>query len=178
MYADNPQVYSNEVYIFDNKRGSGESIWDIKDKIAFYSTELYRYFDKSFTVDESIRYLLQNPYKKRELLKEDLEFKEFLLNYFNLEKDGSSTLNNLSPEYQRLVMIIAAFIKNCPLLILDEPFQGFNEDIIEKALFLINDFIKNKTFILVTHNREEIPSCIQKNFLLKNGKGTETTLPK
>src|SRR5690606_23188214 len=26
--ADNPQAYSNNIVLFDNKRGSGESIWD------------------------------------------------------------------------------------------------------------------------------------------------------
>src|SRR5690606_18816028 len=42
--GDNPQAYANELYLFDRKRGSGESIWDIKRKIGFVSPELHQYF--------------------------------------------------------------------------------------------------------------------------------------
>lgn len=35
--GDNPQAYSNEIYLFDQRRGSGESIWDIKRKIGYIS---------------------------------------------------------------------------------------------------------------------------------------------
>ncbi|RYY06304.1 MAG: ATP-binding cassette domain-containing protein, partial [Sphingobacteriaceae bacterium] len=42
--GDNPQAYANQIVLFDCKRGSGESIWDIKRKIGFVSPELYQYF--------------------------------------------------------------------------------------------------------------------------------------
>jgi molybdate transport system ATP-binding protein len=42
--GDNPQAYANDIVLFDKKRGSGESIWDIKSKIGFVSPELYQYF--------------------------------------------------------------------------------------------------------------------------------------
>ncbi len=42
--ADNPQGYNNDLVLFDRKRGSGESIWDIKKKIGFVSPELHLYF--------------------------------------------------------------------------------------------------------------------------------------
>lgn len=32
--ADNPQAYANQIYLFGKKRGTGESIWDIKKKLA------------------------------------------------------------------------------------------------------------------------------------------------
>jgi molybdate transport system ATP-binding protein len=42
--GDNPQAYANDIVLFDKKRGTGESIWDIKSKIGFVSPELYQYF--------------------------------------------------------------------------------------------------------------------------------------
>lgn len=30
--ADNPQAYANEIWLFDRRRGTGETIWDIKKK--------------------------------------------------------------------------------------------------------------------------------------------------
>lgn len=43
--GDNPQAYANDIYLFDRKRGSGESIWEIKQKIGYLSPELHLYFD-------------------------------------------------------------------------------------------------------------------------------------
>jgi molybdate transport system ATP-binding protein len=42
--ADNPQGYVNDLTLFDRKRGSGESIWDIKQRIGYVSPELHLYF--------------------------------------------------------------------------------------------------------------------------------------
>ncbi|MEO8712049.1 MAG: ATP-binding cassette domain-containing protein, partial [Parafilimonas sp.] len=52
--GDHPQAYSNKVFLFDKKRGSGESIWDIKKKIGYVSPELHWYFDKTISVYNTI----------------------------------------------------------------------------------------------------------------------------
>ena len=54
IYGDNPQAYANEIYLFDKRRGSGESIWDIKQKIGYVSPELQWYFDTSITVFDAV----------------------------------------------------------------------------------------------------------------------------
>ncbi|MBK6977062.1 MAG: ATP-binding cassette domain-containing protein [Cytophagaceae bacterium] len=48
--ADNPQGYQNELYLFDKRRGTGESIWELKQKIGFVSPELQQYFNKQTLV--------------------------------------------------------------------------------------------------------------------------------
>ncbi|WP_443938016.1 ATP-binding cassette domain-containing protein [Pedobacter sp. MW01-1-1] len=52
--GDHPQAYANDIHLFGNKRGSGESIWDIKSHIGLISPELHWYFDPSATVFQSI----------------------------------------------------------------------------------------------------------------------------
>ena len=52
--GDHPQSYANELYLFGNRRGSGESIWDIKQHIGLISPEFHWYFDASSTVWQSI----------------------------------------------------------------------------------------------------------------------------
>src|SRR5690606_20220509 len=42
--GDNPQAYANDIVLFDRKRGSGESIWDIKKKIGYVSPEFFQFF--------------------------------------------------------------------------------------------------------------------------------------
>ncbi len=48
--GDNPQAYANEIYLFGQRRGRGESIWDIKQKTGYVSPELHKYFDSHLTV--------------------------------------------------------------------------------------------------------------------------------
>lgn len=52
--GDHPQAYANKIILFDRKRGSGESIWDIKKKIGYVSPELHWYFDTNISVYNTI----------------------------------------------------------------------------------------------------------------------------
>ena len=52
--GDNTKAYSNEIYLFDKKRGSGESIWDIKKNIGYVSPEMHVFFDYTATVFETV----------------------------------------------------------------------------------------------------------------------------
>ena len=174
VYADNPQAYSNSIYLFDKKRGSGESIWDIKDKIGYYSTELYRYFDKHQSVEEAIDSILfLNPYRKRILTKEEEIFSIQVLQYFGLYGSLNKKLYEQSPELQKLTLIAGVLIKNAPLLILDEPFQGFTDYMAGKARALVNKYARNRTFIMVSHNNSDFPECITRHFRLNDGEGSE-----
>src|SRR5690606_13934853 len=40
--GDSPQAFANNIILFDRKKGSGESIWDIKKNIGFFSVELFQ----------------------------------------------------------------------------------------------------------------------------------------
>ncbi len=44
IFADNPQAYAKNIRLFGRKRGTGESIWDIKRRIGFSSSELHLYY--------------------------------------------------------------------------------------------------------------------------------------
>jgi molybdate transport system ATP-binding protein len=174
VYADNPQVYCNNVSLFDWRRGSGESIWEIKDRIGFYSSELHRYFNKIQTIESAINSIIfQNPYEKRLLNASEEEFRRRLLKYFNLDGPDNKLLCELSAVNQKLVILTAMLVKNAPLLILDEPFQGFSEQMIQKCLAILVSYVKNRTFIMVSHNNSDFPGCINRHFHLVEGKGSE-----
>ena len=174
VYADNPQVYCNKVFLFDKKRGSGESIWEVKDQIGFYSSELHLYFNKMQTVEVAINSIVfQNPYQRRTLTSSENNFKIQLLNYFNLDLLEQKLLIELSSVTQKIVILVAVLLKNAPLLILVEPFQGFNDQLIQKSLTLIDKYVENRTFIMVSHNNSDFPECINRHFYLEKGIGHE-----
>ena len=39
--GDHPQAFANHVVIFGKQRGSGETIWDIKQKMGYVSSQLH-----------------------------------------------------------------------------------------------------------------------------------------
>jgi molybdate transport system ATP-binding protein len=177
--GDNPQAYANEIYLFDRKRGTGESIWDIKQKTGFVSPELHWYFDKSISVFETVA---SGFFDTMGLFKRLSEEQETLiakwLTFFNLSERAFTLLSHLPVSMQRLVMLIRALIKNPALLILDEPCQGLDDQQTADFVYLIDHFCQDKTLIYVSHYDHEVPSCINKKLELKEGKATITIFEK
>jgi molybdate transport system ATP-binding protein len=172
IFADNPQVYSNEIYLFDKRRGTGESIWEIKERIAYFSSELFLYADKSKTIREiAFAFLNANPYNRKTATIADENQFQFLMKYFEITQFENKQLYELPIWLQRLSFLIGIFIHSAPVVILDEPFQSFTQQLVEKAKKLIDITCKNRTLIFVSHRIEEFPESIQHTFLLKNGKG-------
>jgi molybdate transport system ATP-binding protein len=174
IFADHPQSYANDVEVFGIKRGSGESIWDIKEKIGYYSPEMFYYADKSQTCREAIfSGIYRNPYKKSlkepalEKLAEDLF--RFLFDAVSWELK----LYQLSPVKQRLVMLIRALASNAPLMLLDEPFQGFDGDLLLKAKIATSRVCGDKTLIFVSHDPDDMPFGLVRTFGLSHGRGRE-----
>lgn len=170
--ADNPQAYSNEIYLFDRRRGSGESIWDIKKKIGFVSPELHLFFDGSNNCFEVIASGLFDTIGLFRMVNDEqtrlvMEWMELL----NISDLKLKPLFQLSNSQQRLVLLARALVKNPPLLILDEPCQGLDDDQIAFFKGIVNDicFETGKTLIYVSHYPHEIPSCVNRFFKLEEG---------
>ena len=146
--ADNPRAYSLDITLFDRRRGTGESIWDIKRHIGYLSSEMHSSFITSDTVKEIIDSGLEDTFRWLEL--------------FGAEHLSGRAYNTLSSGEQRYVLLIRAFVKDPDLLILDEPFQGLDPEMRRRAASVIEAFCaaKNKTLIFVTHYIEEIPGVV------------------
>ncbi len=169
--GDHPQSYANELYLFGKKRGSGESIWDIKQHIGLISPEFHWYFDANATVWESIASGLYDsvglfktlPYSKK------LQVDE-LVEYFGLTENKNDLLNTLPLGKQRLVLLARTIIKNPELLVLDEPCQGLDQH--QTAYFnqLIDALCNNgMTVIYVGHYESQLPISLNKRIVLENG---------
>jgi len=178
--GDHPQSYANHFYLFGRRRGTGESIWDIKQHTGIISPEFHWYFDSSSTVWQSIASGLydsiglyrQLPFSKKIKVDELIEF-------FGLTEDKDSLLKTLPLGKQRLVLLARTVIKNPQLLILDEPCQGL--DRLQTQYF--NQFVdklcsNGMTLIYVGHFESALPSCLEKRIILEEGevKAVETIL--
>ncbi len=171
--ADNPQAYANEIWLFDRKRGSGESIWDIKRKIGFVSPELHLYFDYRSTGFEVIASGLFDTIGLFRRLSDEQEESVLLwMQLLNIGELKTRQFSLMSAGEQRMVLLARALIKNPPLLILDEPCQGLDEDQTSSFRDLIGQVCEafDTTLIYVSHYTHEIPSCVNRFLRLENGK--------
>ncbi|WP_020597719.1 ATP-binding cassette domain-containing protein [Spirosoma panaciterrae] len=165
LYGDHPQAYSNDVRVFGHRRGkSGESIWDVKRRIGFISPELHLYFPQRLTARQvaltGLTDTLTPPSQLSPASESDLST---LFDYFGLTPLLNRTFGTLSAGEQRLILLIRAFIKNAPVLLLDEPFQAIDDNHVQLARQLIDSFT-HKTILFVTHDQSELPGSIHQIF--------------
>ena len=170
VYADNPQSYRNNFSLFDNRRGSGESIWDIKRRIGYISPEMHLYFNDGADVLTVVASgFFDNVGCFRRPNDEQKSVAMQWLKSFGIDHLSARRFPTLSSGEQRLALIARTLIKNAPLLILDEPLHGL--DITKKELVARTiERITSRTgqsLIYVTHYDHEIPSCITKIKRLK-----------
>lgn len=169
--GDHPQAYSNNFYLFGNKRGTGESIWEIKERIGLISPELHWYFDASATVWQSIASgfydssgLFCSPGATKNAQVDEL------IQYFGLGEYKNRLMNELPLGKQRLTLLARTIIKNPEILILDEPCQGLDQQQTQHFNKLVDELCKNgTTLIYVGHFESQLPSCLEKRILLENG---------
>ena len=171
--ADNPQAYANNIWLFDRRRGTGETIWEVKQKIGFVSPELHLYFDYGAPCFQVIASgLFDTIGLFRPLTDEQTLQIDRWMKLLSLDDLRTSRLAQLSTGQQRMVLLARALIKNPPLLILDEPCQGLDEE--QTAYFrrLIGLLCEafGTTLIYVSHYKEEIPDCVDRFLQLENGR--------
>lgn len=171
--GDHPQAYANAISIFDKKRGSGESIWELKHRIGYVSPEMHQFFKNNTTVIEVILSGLYDTmkFKKSKAKPAEVELAENWLKLLDLASLKNQNFREISMGKQRLVLLLRALIKNPPLLILDEPCQGLDEQQKDHFKHIINLTCnqKNKTILYVSHYREDIPTIINKVLILEKG---------
>ena len=170
--ADNPQSYACDIALFDRKRGTGESIWEIKKHIGYVSPEMYRAYLKNLpTVDIVASGLHDSVGLYKKTLPEEKIICEWWMNIFGIGDLADRNYLNLSSGEQRLALLARAFVKDPELLILDEPLHGLDLVNCQLVKDIIEAFCrrKDKSMIMVTHYEEELPPCIgHMKFLKKN----------
>ncbi|WBV20545.1 molybdate ABC transporter ATP-binding protein ModF [Pantoea piersonii] len=162
--GDHPQGYSNDLTLFGIRRGSGETIWDIKQHIGYVSSSLHLDYRVSVNVRtvilsgffDSIGLYQAVSERQKALARQWLA----LLGMDNALADAP--FHSLSWGQQRLVLIARALVKHPALLILDEPLQGLdpiNRQLVRRFVDILIG--EGRTQLLfVSHHAEDAPRCI------------------
>ena len=168
--ADNPQSYACDISLFGHKRGSGESIWDIKRHIGYVSPEMHRSYRQNIPAIEIVASGLKDTVGlyTRPTEPEKQQCRKWLsaLGIAHLEE---RRFMEMSSGEQRLVLLARAFVKEPDLLILDEPLHGLDDYNRRMVKNLVDEYCHNPevTLIYVTHYQEELPRCINHSLFLE-----------
>ena len=172
--GDHPQAYANEIYLFGRRRGSGESIWEIKRHIGIVSAEMHRRYHRRVIVADAVAsgffdsvglYHRCSPAQRQQVTT--------WLQRLGIEHLRTRPLATLSYGQQRLVLIARAMIKRPALLILDEPCQGLDPVQRRRVIAAIDQIGRSHSaqIIYVSHRAHEIPACITHHLdLTPNGR--------
>lgn len=168
--ADNPQGYSCDIHLFGHKRGTGESIWQIKRHIGYVSPEMHRAYLRDLPaidivasgLSDSVGLYCRPRPEQREICRQWMQV-------FGIADIQDRTFLKLSSGEQRLCLLARAFVKDPELLILDEPLHGLDLKNRQRVREIIKLFCQrpHKTLIMVTHYKEELPDCITHSKELK-----------
>lgn len=176
--GENTQAYANDITLFGRKRGTGETVWDIKKRIGLVSTTLQQDYRVGGTAKmvvvsgffDSIGVYSDPSPRQLEIAQEWLEL-------LHMDHRAGDTFRELSYGEQRLVLLARAMVKQPDLLILDEPCQGLDDVNREMVLKLVDHLGRtgNTQILYVNHHSEDRIPCIANHMELIPAAGSGYT---
>ena len=178
ILGENPQLYANDVRVFGRRRGTGESVWEIKRQIGWVSPEFHLGFDVTLSGLEAVltgcfdaSVLRETPTARQQARA------RHWLRRLHISHLGERLFGLMSTGEQRLVLLARALVKQPRLLVLDEPCQGLDRRHRELFVDAVDRLIRHGTTALyVTHQRDEIPPSIGRVLRLRNGQARDEAI--
>jgi molybdate transport system ATP-binding protein len=173
ILGDNPQAYANRMSLFGRRRGSGESIWEIKARIGWVAPELEDYIPAgSSTLDVACSGFFDSIGLHRPPTAGQRAAAGDLLEGLGLLPLAAAPFGGLSTGEKRAVLVARALVKAPALLVLDEPCQGMDAVQRERILALLDSppTGAETALIYVTHDPLALPRCITHLLRLEAGR--------
>ncbi|MFP4582503.1 MAG: ATP-binding cassette domain-containing protein, partial [Desulfococcaceae bacterium] len=167
--GDHPQAYANRIHLFGRRRGTGESIWDIRRRAGIVSGDLQLRYRRPLTVRETVLSgFFDSVGLFRRASAEQAAAAGEWLRLLDLQEYADRRFDRLSCGEQRMVLVARAAVKRPWLLILDEPCQGLDPDNRARVLALADRIGRDQigsdgrtTLLWVSHHDEERPPCVR-----------------
>ncbi len=163
LSGDNPKAYGQEIYLFGNKRGSGESVWELKHNFGIVSTALQTAYVRGYKVLD----VVMSGFHDSIGLYGDCGDAQATIAHEWLQLIGmggqaTQSYQALSYGEQRMVLLARAMVKRPKILLLDEPCIGLDDYNRRLILQLVEHIARasDTHLIYVSHIANEQPACI------------------
>ncbi len=154
ILGENPKAFNQDITLFGHKKGSGESVWELKKNMGYFNPAMTQLFERHTTV---LHMMVSGIFDSVGLYKIPTEGQLRLatdwLRLVGLDHLAQKAFHKLSFGQQRLLMVARAMVKQPPLLLLDEPTTGLDDENVEKVCSLINHFAaqSQSAIVFVSH---------------------------
>jgi molybdate transport system ATP-binding protein len=172
ILGDNLQGYANQVILFGRKKGTGESLWEVKKRIGAVSSELQIQYRKKMSAYDAIAsgfydsiglYQYPTPDQKKIV--------DQWIQVLCIEDIARQPFHHLSYGQKRMILLARAMVKSPVLLIVDEPCHGLDIPNRKRVLDILERIGHTKTHLLyVTNHKEEVLNCVTHVMRLQKGK--------
>jgi molybdate transport system ATP-binding protein len=164
--GDNHKAYGQDITLFGIRRGSGESVWDIKQKYGQLDTQLHLNFARGMRVVEVV---VSGFFDTIGLFDDwgdaQRDSADQWLAALGLARYSRESFDALSFGLQRMVLLVRAMVKSPIILLLDEPTLGLDGHHRKLMLRAIDHIAGNcdTRIIFVSHSAGDTPSCINQH---------------
>jgi len=171
--GENLQGYANDVRLFGRRRGSGESLWELRRRIGVVTPTLQMGYRKKISALEVVLSGFDGStglYRRPR--QEEVDSATRLVEALDLADLSERLFPQLSYGQQRLFLIARAMVRRPELLLLDEPCQGLDPSNRARVIEAVDVMAASDplSLIFVTHHPDEYPACLT-NFLELDGEG-------
>jgi molybdate transport system ATP-binding protein len=169
--GDHPQSYGNDISVLGFKRGSGESIWQLKKNIGIVSPELHRNHRVS---GSALEITLSGFFDSIGLYEAaspaQIDHAKHWLALVGLEEKAAVAFKQLAYGEQRLVLIARALVKQPALLICDEPTQGLDQINRHRFLYFLEHLSSQQrtTVVMASHRDDEHLALFKHHVKMRN----------
>jgi len=161
--GDNHKAYGQDVSLFGRRRGSGESVWEIKQKFGVVNTQLHLNHARGMrVVDVVVSGFFDSVGLYDDWGGKQLEIAREWLSALGLAAQAAAPFDTLSFGLQRMVLLARAMVKSPAILVLDEPCLGLDAHHTRTILDAVDHIADHSDtqVIFVSHSAGELPRCI------------------
>jgi molybdate transport system ATP-binding protein len=161
--GENHKAYGQDVSLFGARKGSGETIWELKAKFGVVSNELHNKYQKGWRLlDVVVSGFFDSVGLYDDSGAQQVDEAKRWLSLVGLENQKGRYYHELSFGQQRLALLARAMVKGPRILILDEPCVGLDDFHRIHILQLLDEIAKVTTtqLIYVSHVAAQRPQCL------------------
>jgi molybdate transport system ATP-binding protein len=161
--GDSHKAYGQPLWLFGRKRGSGETVWELKANCGIVNTPLQlNHLGRQRVLEVVASGLYDTIGLYQNCTGREKELTLDWIHAVGLDELAQHRFDQLSFGEQRMALLARAMVKSPPLLILDEPCIGLDLEHRLRFLALV-DRIATQGYtqvLFVSHVPEDLPACI------------------